>query len=70
MKVLIKPDLESQGSGLTSTIIFDNADFIAAVRSMFRCKSDEVIGQIEIQDERITARISKRKEVNREKKSV
>lgn len=66
MEVLIKPDLESQGSGLTSTISFDNADFIAAVRSMFHCKSDEVIDQIEIHEEGIAARISKRKEVNRE----
>ena len=56
-KILIRPGLDSQGSGTTSTICYDNPYFVSALNQMFGIRGGEKITQIEIQDEGITARI-------------
>lgn len=57
-RVLIMPDTQEQGSGLTSTIAFNRPSFMRGLREMFQCQDDERITQVEIQDGWITARIT------------
>ncbi len=58
MKVLINPKIEEQGSGLSSTISFENMDFVDAMNRCFNIRSREQIEQLEIFDDGwITARI-------------
>ena len=62
MKVLINPKIKEQGSGLSSTVSFDNQDFIEAMNQCFLVEKREQIEQIEIySDGWVTARISTKK---------
>lgn len=56
LKVLVLPTPAEKGSGVTSSISYDNPDFRSALRQMFHCNPNEQITQIEIDGDGITAR--------------
>lgn len=58
MKVLVCPELTETGSGLTSTICYDNPDFERGLNVMFSISGKEKIEQVEIGKEGITVRIA------------
>ena len=60
MKVLINPSREESGSGLASSIAWQNPDVIRAINQMFAISAHEQIVQIEITPDGITARMEYR----------
>lgn len=58
VKIVVLPSLLEQGSGLTSTISYQNPDFMAAMRLAFHCKPHERIDQLEFHKDYISARFT------------
>jgi len=62
MKVLLNPKIKEQGSGLSSTVSFEDMGLIEAMNQCFKIEKREQIEQIEIHSGGwVTARISTKK---------